>query len=266
MIDQLPFAVRSLLIGDLPTNLWWACSIPPPFAGKLLADLAGSVQQLIYDSRGWIEPNQGVASTSTWLDGFERGSEHGRWRIASDINWRRLKTWRRILTQGLDPASAPGFLDKISEVTIEHGPHGVTQAWQIAGWLASRMGWHYQASKFHDNVEIAFQFRAPHGWVTLRIDRLTTGPSAIQRIKISAGFEGQDGELEFSIEDNRLSVCHVGKDETPRTVTLPSQRLGELIGRQLSDREPDPIFRESMRLAQKLARHVVGDPDQGGPE
>ncbi len=264
MIEQLPFAVRSLLIGDLPTNLWWACSTPPPFAGPLLTELADHAQQLIYDSLGWSEPNRGIAATSTWLDGFERDAAHGRWRIASDINWRRLKTWRRILTQGLDPATAPGVLDTISVITIEHGPHAVTKAWQIAGWLTSRLGWKYQASKFQDNVEIAFQFRAPHGWVTLRIDRLPEGRPTIHKVRVECGFEGQDGQLDFAIEDNRLSVIHVGEEETPRTVALHSQRLGELIGRQLSDREPDAVFRQSMRVAEQLARHVVGDPFEHG--
>src|SRR5262249_23038594 len=34
--SRLPFAVRALLVGDLPTNLWWASNQPPPFAGALL--------------------------------------------------------------------------------------------------------------------------------------------------------------------------------------------------------------------------------------
>ena len=234
----------------------------PPFAGRILDELADHAQQLIYDSRGWTEPHHAVAAASTWLDRFERDAEHGKWRIASDLNWRRLKTWRRLLTQGLDPAAAPGVLETISEITIEHGPHAVTQAWQIAGGLASRLGWTYQASRLKDHFEIAFQFRAPHGWVTLRIDRLPGGPPEIRKVRIACGFEGQDGTLEFTVEDNRLSVCHVGKDESPRTVALPSQRIGELLGRQLSDREPDPVFRQAMAVAQQLARRVVGDPSE----
>ncbi len=264
MIDQLPFAVRGLLIGDLPTNLWWASTTPPPFAGRILNDLADHAQQLIYDSRGWTEPNRGVAAASTWLDGFERSATQGRWRIASDVNWRRLKTWRRLLTQALDPTTSPGVLATISEITIEHGPHAVTQAWQIAGWIASRLGWSYQASRLRDNVEIAFQVRAPHGWVTLRIDRNPDGPSAIHKVRVACGFEGQDGVMDFVVEENRLSVTNVGRDEAPRTVTIPSQRIGELLGRQLSDREPDPVFRQSMAVAQQLARHIVGDPFEQG--
>ena len=155
------------------------------------------------------------------------------------------------------------MLDSIAEITIEHGPHAVTQAWQVAGWLASRLGWSYQASRLQDNVEIAFQFRAPHGWVTLRIERLATGPAAIRKIRISCGFEGQGGVLEFAVEDNRLSVMNIGRDETARTVALPSHRIGELLGRQLSDREPDPVFRQTMAVAQQLARHLVGHPFGG---
>ncbi len=70
--------------------------------------------------------------------------------------------------------------------------------------------------------------------------------------------------MDFTVEDNRLSVTNVGQDEAPRTVALPSQRIGELLGRQLSDREPDPIFRQAMQVAQQLARHVVGDPYEHG--
>jgi glucose-6-phosphate dehydrogenase assembly protein OpcA len=257
-VEALPFAVRSLLIGDLPTNLWWACSTPPPLAGPILDDLASSAQQLIYDSLGWSDPNRGVASVSSWLDRFERGPESGRWRIASDLAWRRLKSWRRLLSQGLDPASAPGVLSSVSEVLIEHGPHAVTQAWGLAGWLASRLGWTYQAGKIQENVEIAFLFQAPHGSVRLRIDRLPEGPPEVRRVRITGGPESKPAVLEFASEgEGRLVVAPIGSEVAPRTVAVRAQRIAELIGRQLSDREPDPVFRESMKVAQQLARHVV---------
>ena len=34
-VEHLPYAVRALLIGDLPTNLWWAAPQPPAMAGKV---------------------------------------------------------------------------------------------------------------------------------------------------------------------------------------------------------------------------------------
>ncbi len=105
-VDHLPFAVRSLLISDLPTNLWWAAPVPPPLGGPLLYELSETAQQVIYDSLGWPEPARGVVATATWLENVHRQSPDRRWRVAADLNWRRFRHWRRLLAQALDPASA----------------------------------------------------------------------------------------------------------------------------------------------------------------
>src|SRR5260370_393925 len=171
--ERLPYAVRGLLIGDLPTNLWWAAPQPPSMAGPLLYDLAEHAQQIIYDSIGWVEPPKVMAATAAWLTQFETRPGRVRWRVASDLNWRRLKYWRRILSQTLDPATAPGAIAYLSEIVMEHGPHAVIQA-------------------------------------------------------------------------------------EPRRVTAPAQSRAELISRQLSDRERDPVFHESMAVALLLAQRLLG--------
>lgn len=256
--EHLPFAVRRLLIGDLPTNVWWANPTPPSLAGPILDDLAEYAQQVIYDSNGWPEPHKGIAATSAWLGRFERDAGGGRWRVASDLNWRRIKSWRRVIAQALAPGATPGALDTVSEVLIEHGPHAVAQAWQLAGWLASRVGWKIQASKLRPNVEVAFQLLGPHGPLRLRIDRLADGPSELRRVRFSCAIEGQLGALDITVEDGaRLSVKPEGIDASPRTLTLPSQQTAELLARQLSDREPDPVFREAMSTARVLAQAVL---------
>ncbi len=75
-LDRLPFCVRGLLLGDLPTNLWWAASRPPAYGGAFLFDLSEHAEQIVYDSIGWIEPAKAVAATGAWLSKFER---EGRW-------------------------------------------------------------------------------------------------------------------------------------------------------------------------------------------
>ena len=105
-VCRLPSAVRALLIGDLPTNLWWATPQPPPLAGAMLHELSERAQQIIYDSIGWLEPARGVAATGAWLRRMEQG--HGPWRVVSDLNWRRLKYWRRLLAQAFDGDAAAG--------------------------------------------------------------------------------------------------------------------------------------------------------------
>jgi glucose-6-phosphate dehydrogenase assembly protein OpcA len=258
-LERLTFAVRKLLVGDIPTNLWWTCSTPPPLAGPILESLAEHAQQFVFDSLGWNDPIQGVASVSKWLDKFDRITNDESWRTASDVNWRRLKVWRRLLSQALDPSICPGLLANLHEVVIEHGPHAVTQAWQIAGWLASRLGWVESSAKLEPNVEIAFQFQAPQGVVTLRIDRLADGPSEIRRIRMAGTVDGKPEALEFVAEDgDRLSVKAEGVDAPARTVAAQPRPITELIARQLSDREPDPVFAETMKVAQQLASRVVG--------
>jgi glucose-6-phosphate dehydrogenase assembly protein OpcA len=255
--EHLPFAVRGLLIGDLPTNVWWANNTPPAFAGPFLDDLAEHAQQVIFDSLGWIDPHRGVAATSAWLQRFERDPSDGRWRVASDLNWRRLKFWRRLISQAFAPAGTPGAIDSVSEILIEHGPHAVTQAWAIVGWLASRFGWKIQGTKYRDNLEIAFQIQAPHATFKLRIVRLPEGPTELRKIHVACTIGDKLGALNFTAEDGRLSVQPEGIDAAPRTVAVQALDTPELVGRQLSDREPDPVFREAMEAAQVLANAVI---------
>jgi len=256
--EHLPFAVRGLLIGDLPTNVWWATPKPPPLAGPVLDDLAENAQQVIYDSLGWADPHRGVSAASTWLSRFERGDDDGRWRVASDLNWRRLKYWRRLISQELSPAVNPGAIDSITEIAIEHGPHAVTQAWQLAGWMASRLGWKIQATRFKQGLEIAFQILAPRGTLRLAITRRPEGPSEICRFRVTCAMGGRLGALNFVSEGgDRLSVQAEGMEAEPRTITVKPASTADIVGRQLSDRDPDPVFREAMIAAHVLAQAVL---------
>jgi glucose-6-phosphate dehydrogenase assembly protein OpcA len=257
-VTQLPFAVRELLIGDLPINVWWAAPTPPTQGGPLLFDLTEHAQQVIYDSIGWMDPARGVAATAAWLARYERDAEHAEWCVASDLNWRRLKYWRRLLAQALDPASAPGALDSITEVLVEHGPHAVVQAWELVSWLSSRLGWKVDRGKVQPGVEIAWQLHGAHGAVRVRIDRLKEGPASVRRVRIACTVGGKPTALNMTVEDDRrLKVELEGQEVAPRTMSIQPQPLADLVARQLSDRERDPVFRESMAVAQVFAQSVI---------
>ncbi len=257
-MERLPFVVRGLLIGDLPVNLWWATPSPPPLGGSLLHELSERAQQVVYDSIGWSEPARGVMATATWLNQMSEEMQPGRWRVAADLNWRRLKYWRRLLAQALDPASAPGALDSISGVLVEHGPHAVIQAWELVSWLAARLGWQVEAGGVQPGVEIDWQLAAPHGRVNVRIRRLDHGPSEVQRVQVECHLAGKEGAIDVRVaEEGRLAAVLEGVDAAPRTLTAPPQPLAELVGRQLSDRERDSLFLSSMSVAQVLAQRVT---------
>jgi glucose-6-phosphate dehydrogenase assembly protein OpcA len=259
-VERLPSAVRSLLIGDLPTSLLWTVPRPPALAGERLHDLLEHAEQIIYDSIGWPEPARGVVATAAWLPQIERGPGQGRWRVASDINWRRLKYWRRLLTQALDPNTAPGALDGITEVVLEHGPHAVIQAWELVSWLASKLKWSVQEGKVQPGVEIGWHFKSARGPVSVRLRRLESGPPSIRHLRIVFGRAEEIPPLNLAVgeEDRRLAALPEGGGVLARTVTVPPKPLAELVASQLADRERDPIFRESMAVARVLAQSVLG--------
>jgi glucose-6-phosphate dehydrogenase assembly protein OpcA len=257
-VDRLPFAVRGLLVGDLPINIWWASTQPPPLAGMFLYSLAEQAQQVIYDSIGWPEPALGVAATAAWLGNFERGIGDGRWRVASDLNWRRLKFWRRLLGQTLDPSTASDLIGSVTEVLVEHGPHAVIQAWLLVSWLASRLGWEVQAGSVQPGVEITWQVLTPHGPLRVRIRRQAEGPTQLRRMRLACVLDGKPCALDIAPEDDRLVITAEGLPLAARTLTVQPQTLVDLVARQLSDRERDAVFHESMDVAQVFAKSLLG--------
>ena len=182
----------------------------------------------------------------------------GHWRAASDLNWRRLKYWRRLLSQAVDPASAPGAIDSITEVLVEHGPHAVVQAWGLVGWLASCLGWRVQTARLQPNVEISWEVNAQHGRLRVRIRRLAEGPPEVRQVRIACTLDGKPGALQCSIQnEGLLAIVPEGVPAAARTVAFQRPSVAELVSRQLSDREPDPIFRQSMEVAQVFAQSLL---------
>ena len=213
----------------------------------------------MYDSLGWGDPVRGMAATASWLDRIEREVRGGRWRVASDLNWRRLKYWRRLLNQALDPASAPGAAESVSEVIVEHGPHAVIQAWELCAWLSRRLGWRLHTGKVRDSVEMAWVFSTPHGPRFVRVRRMGEGPPEVRRVHMACTLEGKPAAMNLVPDEGgrRLAIVLEGVDAAPRTMAVPPLSAAELIGRQLSDRERDAAFRESMTVAQGMAQSLL---------
>src|SRR5207249_12203526 len=98
----------------------------------------------------------------------------------------------------------------------------------------------------------------PLGSRPMRLRRPGDQPPGIRRVRISCALAGVPGALDVVPEtDRRLSIVPEGVPGAPRTVTIPPQPRAELVGRQLSDRERDPVFRATMAVAQALAQGVL---------
>ncbi len=246
---RIPSIARSLLVGDLPTTLWWATPEPPALGGALYAELAAMAEQVVFDSLGWPEPVRGMAAMGQLRQ--ERP-------LVSDVCWRRLRGWRRILSQGLDPAFAPGALEHVGQLVLEHGPHALTQCWLLVGWLACRLGWRPDSApnsaKVAPGAELTWRFQAGRGPVSVTARRRAEGASEIVSIAL-APTPGRPAPA-LTFENNgggRLSVESDRAKPGVRTLALPIGSRASMVARQLSDLAPDPLFRETLAVAATMA-------------
>jgi hypothetical protein len=106
---------------------------------------------------------------------------------------------------------------------------------------------------------MTWRCETPAGAARVRIHRMEKGPPEILRVRLCCRLGDEPGALNLVLEDGqRLVIQLEGVEGAPRTQTLPALSPAELVGRQLSDREPDPVFHESMAVAQVMARSLLG--------
>ncbi|OLC34681.1 MAG: hypothetical protein AUH81_11885 [Candidatus Rokubacteria bacterium 13_1_40CM_4_69_5] len=250
-IPRLPSVVRAIVQGDLPSALWWATPEAPPLAGELFVQLADLVDQVIYDSFAWTDPLRQLILTAS------RVGENGR-KVMSDLAWRRPKLWRRIIAQSLDPLLAPGALEAMSEVHIEHGPHALTQAWLLTGWLAFRLGWLPRGGKVLPGPEVSWSFQSAQGTPQVEIRRRPEGEPDLQSIRIVTRVNARLVTFQFtSPAPGRVNVFADGLSDRTAWLTGPVYTRGQLGARQLPDLARDRLFESSVALARTMAEAVL---------
>ncbi len=249
---RLPSVARPLLIGDLPTALWWASAQTPSLDSELFPELAAMADHVIYDSVGWPDAARGVVSIADWAAQVRAGQ------VVSDIAWRRLKPWRRLIGQALDPAVAPGALQSISDVVVDHGPHALPQAWLLIGWLACRLGWRSVGGKVAPGVEVTWAFQSDHGPLRATVRRLGEGESEVHKTSITWKTSGRSSTLSIGVVGaGRLAVNNEGTAGAARVLASPVQPRAMLVARQLPDLGRDRLFADTLQVARTMAKALL---------
>lgn len=253
-LNRLPSIARSLLIGDLPTALWWAATEPGPLAGDLFFELAAMAHdQIVYDSRGWPDPVRGVLAVADWAEQDQTARKK-----ISDLAWRVLKPWRRLIGQSLDPELAPGALENLREITIEHGPHALPQAWLLIGWLAIKLGWKPAAGKVEPGREVDWGFESGSGPVTVRVRRLSEGDPEVRTLRAAWRADGSDHSVLFTVgAPGLLEARREDSSDPPRVISTPSHRRADLVAAQLPKRHRDATLHETIRISRTMAEALT---------
>ncbi len=252
-VERAASVIRSLLIGDLPSAIWWYSSKPPVLCGDVFEELAGMAQQIIYDSTGWPHPVRGVRAMAQWIGSGEE--------VVYNLAWRRLKPWRRILAQSLEPDVAPGALDGLEEMEIEHGPHALPLVWLLVGWLASRLQWKVEQGKARDGKQIEWSFTSHRGTVRVRVLRLAAGETRIERLRLRwhNRTEHTSGHALYVQEPHHLRIDEAHSSLHPAVIPSPQPTPEKMIAAQLAHRAGDQLFAEVARIAYQMAEVVDQD-------
>lgn len=244
--QRLPSVARSLLIGDLPVTLWWACAVPPSQAGPMFKALAAVADQVIFDSVGWLNPPRDMLALARWTSADQE--EY----VIHNLAWRRLKPWRQVLGEELDPAVSPRALENVAHIRIEHGPHALPSAWLLIGWLADRLGWRVEEGRMLSRSEAQWQFRGNEKLVAVRVVRRQAGDPTLYHIDWQwAG--PRPGRIVFDLEENRRLEVRV-KDGAPRGRSLPRQERATLIAEQLAHRYRDRSFERALAASNQMTQ------------
>lgn len=251
-VRKLPSAARSLLVGDLPTSLWWDAPEPPPLGGDLFCELNPMADQVLYSSQQWDDPVRGTLALNDWITHDKSGEL-----VVMDLSWRQLRRWRHLISQSLDPVALPGALDALESVEIEHGPRGLPQAWLLAGWLASALGWTVKERTVVRGREMSWRLQKKQGELTLIVRKHDDGDPRIRRVHTVWKAGGKTAALTFTPAGTRhLTATPEGFDAETRVLASQPSTCASMVAAELQRLEPDLPFFDALRVSRKLAENL----------
>ena len=246
--ERLPSIARALLIGDLPTTLWWASRQPAPEAGEVFFQLAELANQIIYDNMGWTNPTKSVATMTRWVAAQQDAQ------IVYNLAWRRIAFWRKLISQVLDPLVAPNALESLRLVEIEHGPHALAMSWLLVGWLASQLQWKAIDGKRLSDSELVWRFQNNGHEVNVTAKRLAEGEPLIYRLLFDWSQGDHDGRLCFErLDRDRIGIVETFSTVPARVFAAHIPERSTLVVAQLAQRSRDKIFENAMKASNAMS-------------
>jgi glucose-6-phosphate dehydrogenase assembly protein OpcA len=158
---SIPSIVRNMVIGDLPTTVWWASDFSRTPSAASAAVITGMARQVVYDSARWSDIRRGAQAIVQMLDRPYRLD-------IADLTWRRLTTLRRAIVHGVRTEVDQAAGD-VPSVIVRYAPGRSAMASLMTGWLRSRVqaavNAPEEAGRFDGDLEIElsgpnWQFKA----------------------------------------------------------------------------------------------------------
>ncbi|HZD02891.1 MAG TPA: glucose-6-phosphate dehydrogenase assembly protein OpcA [Actinomycetes bacterium] len=236
---HLPAVVLPLLLPELPVFTWWEGT--PPFAEEVFEELASVTDRLIVDSATFEDPTRDLI----------RLAQAGR-RLSpalSDCVWGRLTPWRELIAAPFNGPPLRGAAAAIDRVHLD--AVDPSAGLELAGWLASRLGWQLEEVRVADDLRVA-RYATAGGGCEVRMAS-TLGSASLTRVELRV--TGDDGPARIRVEATAsylVSTVQTPGQPTARRVGSSSEQVQlaaelEVFGR-------DRVFEAALASAAALAR------------
>ena len=154
-IENLYGFTFSLLVPDLPVELWWPGDLP--MKNKFFANMAEESNRVWIDSSKFKHPEESLARlASVWPKRFPNT-------VLGDMNWIRIQRWRALIAELFDGAWSR-HLSQIKQVTIEYGEGShPLRGFMLALWMADKLNWKYEGPPVRAVATEKLQFESRSG-------------------------------------------------------------------------------------------------------
>jgi glucose-6-phosphate dehydrogenase assembly protein OpcA len=147
----------------------------------------------------------------------------------------------------------PGALQRVSQVTIEHGPHALPIALLLLGWLASRLGWQPISGKVLSTRKTIWQFNASGHQFPVTVTRLEQGEPAPHRLHWSwRDTTGEHNAVFAALGEQRLGIVEDSSDVPLRVISAPELTRSALVSAQLAHRTRDKLFESALDIGNTM--------------
>jgi Glucose-6-phosphate dehydrogenase subunit C-terminal domain len=168
-----------------------------------------------------------------------------------DLAWLGTRPLRGLCASLFDPPRDPRRLERLDRVRVSSGVQGVQSRGLLTlGWLASRLGWHdFRAETDRGAPVRAWRAqRREAGEVRIELTNSTGGAShGVVALELEAGTD------RWSLVRDQTCICVEGPGAPARRQPARSHRDAELVGASLGGRSHDPLFRDALPEAARLA-------------
>lgn len=248
--EELHSTVLMHLTAEIPVVLWWRGI--PNYDSHLFGALVEVADHVVVDSAP--QPD----SIAFWRALRSRFADAN----LCDLNWARLVPWRQLVAQLFDHVQNQKLLQNIRYVNLAYSARGEqanpAQAFLLAAWLATRLGWSVRSVQSLGMGDYVLQFESAGNPIEVVIDaEERTDARTGRMLECALQAESEEGQVEFVItrnvkEENVTARTRNSRGDIEYATTFQMRDESDILATQLDYLGRDLVLEAAWNLIVNL--------------